>query len=432
MSESDSTLKVGVVKETFPAERRVALIPASIGALKKAGVEVLVQSGAGAEAGFDDSEYEAQGAKILDDRAGVFSQADVLFQVRMAGANPSGMETDCDLLHSGQTVIGLCDPLGHPQQMARLAEKGVTTFALELLPRVTRAQSMDVLSSMASIAGYKSVLLAAATLPRMFPMMMTAAGTITPAKVFVVGVGVAGLQAIATAKRLGAVVYAYDIRTATREEAVSLGAKFVELELETEGSQQSGGYAKEMGEDFYRRQREMMQRVVAESNVVITTAAVPGKKAPVLVTGEMVAGMAPGSVIVDLAAEQGGNCELTQPGETAIEHGVSIIGAMNVPSTIPFHASQMYSRNITTFLLHLLADGSIQLNHDDEIVSETVVTHDGEVVHSGVREALGLPTESAGSTDSADASEGTSESKASSGETATAGEEPGGLEKEGD
>ncbi|NOX55919.1 MAG: Re/Si-specific NAD(P)(+) transhydrogenase subunit alpha [Planctomycetes bacterium] len=383
-------MKVGVVRESFPGERRVAVIPASVAALKKAGLDVVVEPGAGEAAGFDDDAYRQQGATIVASRQEVFDQADVLLQIRAAGANPDEAERDVAALRSGQTLISLCNPLGQPEWMQKLAERGVTVFALELLPRTTRAQSMDVLSSMATVSGYKAVLLAATTLPRMFPMLMTAAGTITPARVFVVGAGVAGLQAIATAKRLGAVVRAYDIRPAAKEEAVSLGAKFVELELETEDAEQKGGYAKEMGEDFYRRQRELMARVLAESDVVITTASVPGKKAPVLITREMVESMAAGSVIVDLAAEQGGNCELTRPNETIVEHGVTILGAVNLPATVPNHASQMYSKNITTFLLHLVQDGAVRIDEQDEITIETLVARDGEVVNARVREMLGL------------------------------------------
>jgi len=353
-------------------------------------LDVVVEPGAGEAAGFDDDAYRQQGATIVASRQEVFDQADVLLQIRAAGANPDEAERDVAALRSGQTLISLCNPLGQPEWMQKLAERGVTVFALELLPRTTRAQSMDVLSSMATVSGYKAVLLAATTLPRMFPMLMTAAGTITPARVFVVGAGVAGLQAIATAKRLGAVVRAYDIRPAAKEEAVSLGAKFVELELETEDAEQKGGYAKEMGEDFYRRQRELMARVLAESDVVITTASVPGKKAPVLITREMVESMAAGSVIVDLAAEQGGNCELTRPNETIVEHGVTILGAVNLPATVPNHASQMYSKNITTFLLHLVQDGAVRIDEQDEITIETLVARDGEVVNARVREMLGL------------------------------------------
>ncbi len=384
------TVTVGVPQETFPGERRIALVPAGVAALKKAGLEVIIQQGAGASAGFPDSEYEEAGAGLVSDRTKVFETADIVLQVRTGGANLDHWQADLDQLREGQTLIGMCDPLGQSQLMTAVAERGVTCFSLELIPRITRAQSMDVLSSMATVAGYKAVLIAAETLPRMFPMMMTAAGTIAPAKVLVVGAGVAGLQAIASARKLGAVVQAYDIRPAVKEEVQSLGAKFVELELEASDSEQSGGYAKAMDEEFYRKQRELMTKVIADSDVVITTAAVPGKKAPVLVTEEMVQGMPDGSVVVDLAAEQGGNCELTAPGEAKAVGGVTIVGCVNLPTTIPYHASQMYSKNITTFLLHLVEEGKLSLDRDDEIIQGTMVTGGGEIRQALVRKILGL------------------------------------------
>jgi NAD(P) transhydrogenase subunit alpha len=294
-------------------------------------------------------------------------------------------------MRAGQIAIGLADPLGAPEGVRDLASKGVTAFALELIPRITRAQSMDVLSSMATIAGYKAVLLAANALPRMFPLLTTAAGTVTPAHVFIVGVGVAGLQAISTARRLGAVVEAYDVRPAVKEQVQSVGAKFVELPLDTAQAEDKGGYAKAQDESFYQRQREMMARVVAASDVVITTAVVPGKKAPVLVTAEMVRGMAPGSVVVDLAAERGGNCELTCADQVVVQHGVTIVGPTNLPSTVPYHASQMYAKNITTFLLHLIKDGNVRIDLTDEITRDTLIADKGEVVNGRIREALGLP-----------------------------------------
>jgi len=379
---------VAVPQESFPGETRVALIPASVPALKKAGLEVVVQSSAGQRAGFSDAQYSEKGAKVAQDRAELFT-ADVILQVRAAGANPEAGQADLGRFRQGQVVIGMCDPLGAPQAAQQVAARGVTLFALELLPRITRAQSMDVLSSMATVAGYRAVLLGAMHLPKMFPMLMTAAGTITPAKVFVMGVGVAGLQAIATARRLGAMVSANDIRPAVKEQVQSLGAKFVQLELDTAEAEDKGGYAKEMGEEFLRKQREMIARVVAESDVVITTAAVPGKKAPTLVTAEMVGGMAPGSVIVDLGAERGGNCELTRPGETAVEKGVTILGPVNLPAEVPYHASQMYAKNISTFLLHLVHDGQLKLDLEDEITRGTLVARDGKVVHPSVCPLLG-------------------------------------------
>jgi len=381
---------VAVTKETYPKECRVALVPANVPSLMKAGMEVLVEAGAGAAAGFPDAAYEGKGAKVVSARKELFDKADIVLQVRTAEANPAGAAADLELIRSGQTVIGMADPLDASEATTALAKKGAQLFALELMPRITRAQSMDVLSSMATIAGYKAVLLGSNQLNRIFPMLMTAAGTVAPAKVFVVGAGVAGLQAISTAKRLGAIVEAYDVRPAVKEQVESLGGKFVEMELETGETEDAGGYAKELGEEFYRRQREMMERVVAASHVVVTTAAIPGKKAPILITQKMVEGMAPGSVVVDLAAERGGNCELTKPGEVVDHNGVFILGPLNLATEIPYHASQMYAKNMTTFLLHLVKEGKLELDLEDEITSGTLVTHGGEVVNPRVREALGL------------------------------------------
>jgi len=371
---------VGVPKESFPGERRVALIPATLPALTKLGLEVIIEAGAGRTAGFLDTHYEEKGAGIVADRKAVFERASIVLQVRALGANPEAGRPDLDLMRRDQVVIGLGEPLSEPKAARDQADKGVTAFALELIPRITRAQSMDVLSSMATIAGYKAVILAADKLPRMFPMFMTAAGTIAPARVFVIGAGVAGLQAIATARRLGAVVNGYDVRPAVKEQVESLGAKFVELELDAGDSEDKGGYAKEMDEAFYKRQREMMNRVVADSDVVITTAAVPGKKAPILLTDEQVKKMAPGSVLVDLAAERGGNCELTRPGETVEAHDVIVMGPLNLPATVPYHSSQMYSKNISTFLLNMIKEGELHIDLEDEIIADTLVTRDGEVV----------------------------------------------------
>ena len=376
---------VGVPQESHPDERRVALVPSFVSTLVKAGFEVLIQRGAGEKAGFQDSAYEEKGAGLAGDQKQLFASAEVVLKVQ-------GMDTNSDLklLRSGQIVLGLLNPLGAPKAAQDLAATGVTSFALELLPRITRAQPMDVLSSMATIAGYKAVLLAASALNKIYPMMITAAGTITPAKVFIVGAGVAGLQAIATARRLGAAVQAYDVRPAVKEQVESLEAKFVELELETEEAETSGGYAKAMGEEFYKRQREMMTKVVADSDVVITTAAIPGKKSPVLITAEMVKGMRPGTVIIDMAAEGGGNCELTRPGETIEANGVNIIGPLNLPSTVPYHASQMYSKNVSEFLQNLFKEGKLSLNMEDQIIRDSLLTHEGEVVNAQVRELLGL------------------------------------------
>ena len=379
-------LTVGFVSECSPGERRVAMAPGAISVLGKAGVEFIMEAGAGLPAGFPDSEYTEKGVRVAS-RAEVFASAAVLLQVRSPGANPETGADDLALMRRGQVVIGFGEPLTALDTARALAQRGVTFLAMELMPRITRAQSMDALSSMATIAGYKAVLLAANSLPRMFPMLMTAAGTVAPARVLVIGAGVAGLQAIATARRLGAVVSGYDIRAAVKEQIESLGARFVVLEIGDAAAEDKGGYAKAMSEDFYRRQREALANVLAEQNVVITTAAVPGKRAPILITAEMAGRMAPGSLIVDIAAERGGNCELTRPGETVESNGVQILGPLNLPSTIPYHASQMYAKNIATFLKYLVKDGQLVLNREDEIVRETLVTHEGEVVHARVREA---------------------------------------------
>ena len=382
---------VGIPRETYPGERRVALVPVVIPSLAKAGLEVVLEAGAGVSAGFPDSEYAAKGATVLADRAEVFAKADIVIQVLCYGSNDQTGKPDLALLRPGQSLIGFLRPLGSLEIISEIAATGVTAFSVELMPRTTRAQSMDALSSMGTICGYKTVLVAADTLPKMFPMLTTAAGTITPARVLVIGAGVAGLQAIATARRLGAVVSAYDLRPAAKEQVQSLGGRFVELPIEAKDAQDAGGYAKAQDEDFYRRQRELLGQVVAESDVVITAAVVPGKKSPVLVTREMVAGMAPGSVIVDLAAERGGNCEYTVPGEKIVEHGVTIIGYFNFASSVPYHASQMYAKNVTAFLLHMIKEGKLQFNLDDEIIKSTLVTQDGEVVNGRVREFFSLP-----------------------------------------
>jgi NAD(P) transhydrogenase subunit alpha len=381
----------GVPKETFPGERRVAVIPTVLPSLAKLGIEVLLEAGAGVAAGFPDETYVEKGARVANTRDEVFASSLLILQVRSLASSPTAPPPNLDLLRRDQVVVGFLDPIGAPEGIKAVADRGVVAFALDLIPRITRAQSMDALSSMATIIGYKAVLLAADTTPRMFPMLMTAGGTLAPARVFVIGAGVAGLQAIATARRLGAVVEAYDVRPAVKEQIESLGAKFVELPLATEGAQDAGGYAKTMDEDFYRRQRETMGRVVAASDVVITTAAIPGKKAPVLITADMVAAMRPGAVIVDVAAEQGGNCELTRPGETVVVGGVTVLGPVNMASSVPTHASQMHARNVANFLGLIVKEGKLTLDMGDEIVRETLVARDGEVVHPRLREALGLP-----------------------------------------
>jgi len=382
---------VGVPRETFPGERRVAIVPAVLPTLAKAGLEVVVEAGAGVEAGYPDADYVAKGAKVLSDRAEVFRTADIITQVLCYGSNDRTGKADLPLLHRDQVLVGFLRPLGSVETISEIASKGVISFSVELMPRTTRAQSMDALSSMATISGYKAVLIAADTLPKIFPMLTTAAGTITPARVLIIGCGVAGLQAIATARRLGAVVSAYDLRPAVKEQVQSLGGRFVELPIEVKDAQDERGYARAQGEDFYRRQRELLGKVVAESDVVITTAVIPGKTAPVLVTKEMVAGMAPGSVIVDLASERGGNCELTKAGEKISVNGITIIGWFNLASTVPYHASQMYARNLTAFLVHLVKDGKLQLNTADEIIRDTLLTQSGEVANARLREFFQLP-----------------------------------------
>jgi NAD(P) transhydrogenase subunit alpha len=382
---------VGIPRESFPGERRVAMVPAVIPILAKAGIEVVVEAGAGAEAGFLDWTYTAKGARMLPDRAEVFRTADIIVQVLCHGSNDKTGKEDLPLLRPEQVLIGFLRPLGTMETIREIAERGVTSFSVELMPRTTRAQSMDALSSMATLSGYKAVVVAADLLPRIFPMMTTAAGTITPARVFIIGAGVAGLQAIATAGRLGAVASAYDMRAASKEQVQSLGGRFIELEIEAKDAQDARGYGRAQDETFYQRQRELLGKVVAESDVVITAAVIPGKKSPILVTREMVSRMAPGSVIIDLAAERGGNCELTVPGATTIEYGVTLLGSVNFASTVPYHASQMYAKNLSAFLLHLVKDGKLVLDRNDEITRETLLTLGGEVVNARVKEFFSAP-----------------------------------------
>ncbi|HWA98480.1 MAG TPA: Re/Si-specific NAD(P)(+) transhydrogenase subunit alpha [Pirellulales bacterium] len=382
-------MKIGVVRETFAGERRVALVPISVAPLLKAGMQVVLESGAGEAAGFPDDVYRRQGAEVLASRAEVFSNAQLIAQVRALGANLEAGLADLGLIRPGQTIIGFADPLGNPSAAQQIAASGATLLAMELIPRITRAQSMDALSSMATVAGYKAVLLAAEALPKMFPMLMTAAGTLSPAKAFIMGTGVAGLQAIAMARRLGAVVSATDVRSAAKEQVQSLGAKFVESSVDSGKAEGTGGYAKSLDEDASRRQREALKQAVAESDVIITTAAVPGRKSPILLTTEMVECMAPGAVIVDLAAERGGNCELTRADQTVVHRGVTILGPTNLASTVPTHASQLYAKNVLNLLLHLFKNGELRIDTADEITRETLVTRDGQVVHPRLREAMG-------------------------------------------
>jgi proton-translocating NAD(P)+ transhydrogenase subunit alpha len=382
---------IGIPKESYPGERRVAMVPSVVPSLTKAGFEVAVEAGAGVSAGYLDKDYTDKGARILASRAEVFKTADVVVQVLCYGSNDRTGKDDVPLYRQGQSLVGFLRPLGTVETLKDIASKGVSSFSIELMPRITRAQSMDALSSMATVSGYKAVLLAADTLPKLCPMMTTAAGTVTPARILVIGAGVAGLQAIATSRRLGAVVSAYDVRPAVKEQVQSLGGRFVELPLEAKDAQDARGYATAQDETFYQRQRELLGRVVAESDVVITTAVVPGKAAPILVTGDMVKGMAPGAVIVDLAAERGGNCELTEAGKVVVKHNVTIAGPVNLASAVPYHASQMYAKNVATFLVHLFKGGKPELNLEDEITRETLITRGGEIVHGRVREFFKLP-----------------------------------------
>ena len=381
---------IGVPRETYPGERRVALVPLVIPNLIKAGFEVTVETNAGLQAGYPDAQYVEKGAGIVSSRSDLFDKANVILQILSYGSNDITGKEDLTLLRRDQILMGFLRPFGSKEVIQQIADRGVTAFSVELVPRTTRAQSMDALSSMGTICGYKAVLIAADRHPRIFPMLTTAAGTITPARVFVIGAGVAGLQAIATARRLGAVASAYDLRPAAKEQVQSLGGRFVELPIEAKDAQDARGYARAQDENFYQQQRELLGRVVKESDVVITAAVIPGKTSPILVTEEMVKGMAPGSVIFDLASERGGNCELTKAGETIVKHGVTIIGAINVASGVPYHASQMYARNVTAFLLHLIREQKLQLNLEDEIIRETLVTYGGTVVNQRVREFFGM------------------------------------------
>ncbi|QDU77075.1 NAD(P) transhydrogenase subunit alpha part 1 [Bremerella volcania] len=382
---------VAVLRENFPGEQRVALVPGSVPNLTKAGATILVEKGAGTAAGFPDQQYVDKGAELVENRQEAFQKADIIFQVRSYGANPDAGKADLDHMKPGQIVIGMADPLGNLAAIQEVASRQAKLFALEMIPRITRAQSMDVLSSQATIAGYRAVLLAAIHLPKMYPMLMTAAGTLSPARVFVIGAGVAGLQAIATSKRLGAVVTAYDVRPEAKEQIESLGAKCAQLQLEAEGAQDKGGYAKDLGEEFYTKQREFMGQICSENDVVITTAAIPGRKSPLLVTTEGIRRMAPGSVAIDLAAERGGNIEPSEPDQTVHLDGITILGPTNLASEIPNHASQMFSHNITKFLLNMVKDKQLNVNMDDEIVAGTIATSDGEVVNGRLREMLQLP-----------------------------------------
>ncbi len=379
-------MRIAVAKEIEASERRVALIPDVVSKLVQQGFEVSIESGAGEKALFNDSDYEAAGATIISDTAKLWGEADILLKVSPPQQREDG-SAEIDALKEGSVLIGFLNPLANPSLAEQLAQRKVTAFSMEMIPRTTRAQSMDALSSQASIAGYKSVLIAAEALPKYFPMLTTAAGTIAPAKVFVMGAGVAGLQAIATARRLGAMVEAFDIRPAVKEEVQSLGAKFVEVKLEEETAT-AGGYAKEISEESKKRTQEAVTERVRNADVVITTAQVPGRKAPRLVTEEMIAQMKPGAVIVDLAADQGGNAAYTEPGGNVVKNGVTIIGPVNLPSSVPVHASQLYSKNLVSLMKLLVKDNDLNLDFEDDIVNAACVTHDGEIRNQRVKDAL--------------------------------------------
>lgn len=387
--ESTGGVTIGVPRETAEGEQRVALIPDTIKRLTGAGAKVVVESGAGAGAFIDDEAFTAAGATIAPDARSVYQQADLIIKVQRPAAGEDGRSNEVELLKDGSTLIALLAPMVNLDLVRRLAEKRITAFSMDAIPRTTRAQSMDVLSSQSTVSGYKAVLLAAAHLPKFFPMLTTAAGSIRPAAVLVIGAGVAGLQAIATARRLGAVVEAYDTRPVVKEQVESLGAKFVDIDVDTSNAQTAGGYAKEVSADVLRRQQEVLADRAAKADVIITTALVPGRPAPRLISAETVSMMRPGSVIVDLAAETGGNCELTVPGEIVERNGVTIIGTLNLPSTMSVHASQMYAKNVQNLLDLLVKQGSYQPDYDDDIVAGTLITHDGKIVHQGTNERLG-------------------------------------------
>lgn len=382
---------VAVAKEISAGERRVALVPDVVKQLKSKGVDVVVERGAGLSAGFDDEAYERAGATIEADPKALFARADFLLKVQAPAELPDG-SNELDALRPGSMLVGFLRPLDAPELAGRLAAAKVTAFAVELMPRISRAQAMDALSSMSSLAGYRAVLLAADALPRIFPMLVTAAGTIAATRVLIIGAGVAGLQAIATARRLGAIVEAYDTRPAVKEQVESLGARFVELDLETEDAEGAGGYAKAQSEEFYQRQREQLAKRVAAADVVITTALVPGQRAPLLIEESAVRAMRRGSVIVDLAAEKGGNCACTEADREVVVQGVRILGPTNLPSDLAFNASQMYAKNLGTFLLHLLKDGKIELDLEDEITRGALLSHQGEIANEAVRSRVAKGT----------------------------------------
>ena len=388
MTTEARPLTVGVPKETFPGEQRVAIVPDTVKHLAKAGMNALIEAGAGYGAGFTDAQYREKGAEVVSDRLDVFVQSDIIAQVRGLGANPEKGRDDLNFLKPRHTIVSLFEPLTAKNEVKAIAMSGVRSFALELIPRITRAQNMDVLSSMATIAGYKAAMISAEKLPKMFPMMMTAAGTIKPAKVFIIGAGVAGLQCIASAKKAGAVVYAFDVRPEVKEQIESLGGKFLEIEIAD--ARGEGGYARELTAEEKKKQQEMMATQIAESDVVITTAAVPGKKAPVLIPADVARRMHAGSVIIDMAAERGGNCELAKAGETIVENGITIIGPTNIPANLPFHASQMFAKNVQNLLSLIIKDGQLTMDMEDEIIVGTLECDGDQIVHKMAREIFGL------------------------------------------
>jgi NAD(P) transhydrogenase subunit alpha len=393
---SGSGVVIGVPRETASGERRVALVPDAVKRLTGSGAKVIVERGAGDGSSFSDAEYEAAGATIAPDAPTLYERAGLILKVQRPQVDPETGRDELSLMRRGQSLIALLSPLSDPELAGRMAAAGVDGFSMDAIPRITRAQSMDVLSSQATVSGYKSVLLAAMYLPKFFPMLTTAAGSITPAKVLIVGAGVAGLQAIATARRLGAVVEAYDTRPVVKEQVQSLGAKFVDIDIGTTDTQTAGGYAKEATPEVLAKQAQVLADRAAKSDVVVTTALVPGRPAPRLITAETVGRMRDGSVIVDLAAETGGNCELTVPGEVVVREGVTIVGTLNLPSTMPVHASQMYSKNIQNLLDLMVKEGRFVPDFADEVVAGTLITRGGEVVHGPTRDKLGMAAAAAG------------------------------------
>jgi H+-translocating NAD(P) transhydrogenase subunit alpha len=380
-------MRLGVPRETADGERRAALVPETVEKLTRGGIEIVIEAGAGAAAFFDDEAYRTAGASIAPDAAGVYDSADLIVKVQRPRERAGGQH-EADLLRKGSVLVATLQPLAQPALMKRLAERGITAFSMDAIPRIARAQALDVLSSMSSVAGYRAVLVAAISLPRFFPLLMTAAGTVTPARVLVLGAGVAGLQAIATARRLGAVVEAFDTRPVVKEQVESLGAKFIDASLPQEGAEDQRGYAKALSEDAHRHELEVIAGRVKDSDVVITTALIPGQKAPLLITAEMVRSMRPGSVIIDMAGEFGGNCELSRPGECHVESTVTIHAPLNMAADMPVHASQMYSRNIAAFLQLVIKDGALTLDFDDQIIKDACIVREGEVVHEATRARL--------------------------------------------